>query len=232
MLPAIELSKNPANESPPNPSVLPATMRHLFLLIFVGLLPLGSRAQLLGGSFEPGAYILKNTPTEVHQADLQLRGSDLLLVREGKGAKQKLTPQEVAAFRIGDDKYVAVGAFNLRVGLGTVDVTEGFAQPLEMGGEVELLRYEFSAMAGLDRINGSAYLLRRGPTGSVVGIACGYYRSGGARFREQVRPFLASRPDILKCLDEKRINIDNLVGAIVALNGHVPFTPPAALNLE
>ena len=202
------------------------TWRLWLVLWVLALLPLAGRAQF--NSYAPGTYILRSAPTEVQQAELKLRGSDELLVKSAGGEKLKLSAKEVLAFRLGTAKYVAVGPFELRIGLGSLDFEEGFARPIDLG-EIELLYFEFSEP---DRnAAGSAYLLRRGPAGSVVGLtrASG---SGGARFREELRPFLASRPDLLKYLDEKRINIDNMVPALRALNHHETFNPPAALNLE
>lgn len=194
------------------------------LLLFVALLvPLSLLAQF--NSFEPGAYLLASAPTVVQKGELKLRGSDELVVKDPTGQKFKFTPKEVVAFRIGDDKYVAVGRFSVGAGLNSFEVEQAFAKPIESGG-VELLYYEFAG----HNYSGSAYLLRT-PHSGIAAVMRGGLGAGN-RFREAVRPYLASRPDFVKYLDEKRINIDNLAEAIHALNHNLPFAPPAALNLE
>lgn len=197
---------------------------HYSFIVAASLLPRLAQAQF--NSFEPGAYILNSTPAAVQKGELKFRGGDQLLVKDATGQKLKLTPKEVAAFRIGDDKYVAVGHFTLEIGLGGTEVDQAFAKPVDTG-QVQLLHYEFSGY----NYSGSAYLLRTTADATTVALVRNG-ASAGRRFREAVRPFLISRPEFVKYLDEKRINLDNLATAIHALNHNLPFTPPAALNLE
>ena len=193
------------------------------ILLLTSVFPQLVRAQF--NSFEPGAYILADAPTIVRRGELKLRGSDELIVKNETGQKLKFSPKEVVAFRIGEDKYVAVGRFTIGAGLSSFDVDQAFAKPLD-GGVVELLYYEFTG----HNYSGSAYLLRTASSSTVSFMRGGL--GAGKRFRETVRPFLLARPDFVRYLDEKRINIDNLAEAIHALNHNLPFTPPAALNLE
>lgn len=193
------------------------------VMLAANLLPHFAQAQFT--SFEPGAYLLASAPTVVQKAELKLRGSSELLVKDQSGQKLKLTPKDVIAFRIGENKYMAVSDFTVGAGLNSFDVDQAFAQSLESGA-VELLYYEFKGY----NYSGSAYLLRTTSL-STVAVARGSL-GAGKRFRETVRPFLASRPELIKYLEEKRINIDNLAEAIHALNRNLPFTPPSALNLD
>ena len=47
-------------------------------------------------------------------------------------------------------------------------------------------------------------------------------------FRQKVRPFLITRPDILQLLDEGYITFSNLPAAIHTVNNNLPFLPSAA----
>ena len=195
---------------------------YLILLLTI-LFPQLVRAQF--NSFEPGAYILAGAPTVVQKGELKLRGSDQLVVKTETGQKLKFSPKEVIAFRIGEDKYVAVEQFTVGTGLNSFDVDQAFAKPLDSGA-VELLYYEFTG----HNYSGSALLLRTASLGTVALMRGGLGAS--KRFRETVRPFLQARPDFIQYLNEKRINIDNLAEAVHALNHNLPFTPPSALNME
>ena len=204
----------------------------LFILL-IGLLPPQLvRAQLFN-SFGNGSYILNDDRTTRRQGQLKLQGSDRLVVKPGDGKTLKFGPEQVAAFWIGPKKYVTVSSINVKAGIiSGADLDNAFVEQLDSG-RVVLMRLNYSTGNGYSGgYSGSAYVLRSGYYGSPVVVQGGTYSSGGMNFRELMRPFLATRPELVKYLDEKRINIDNLGSAIYALNHNLPFTPPSALNLD
>lgn len=210
-----------------------------FLLIIIVLLPELGRAQLFGGNrFEQGSYVLNDSRTVRQQGQLKLQSGSKLLVKTADGKTLKLKPEQIQSFRISNRKYVTVGNFHVKGGLGGADVDRAFVEQLDSG-QVILLNYTYSVGAPMAMGAGggmsyggsselSAYLLSRPGDSRATAVQGSFYTGGGKQFREAVRPYLASRPDLLKLLDEKRIASDDLPAVIHALNNNVPFNAPAA----
>ena len=215
----------------------------LALVLFACLLSHVAWAQLFGGSsFKSGSYILTDKPGVRQPGQLKLQSGSKLAIKTTGNKTVKLTPAEVNAFWIGQQKYVVASNFHVKSGLGGTDIDKAFVQQLDSG-QIMLMRYEYTvgapimmgaggSMAYGGGSSNSAYLLRSRYDASATAVQAGTYSSGGKQFRETVRPFLASRPDLVKYLDEKRLTIENLPEAIHALNHNLAFNPPSALNLE
>lgn len=215
----------------------------IVLLASILLLPQISRAQLFGGnSFAAGSYVLADARNVRQPAQLKLQSGSKLVVKTADGQTLKFKPTQVQSFRIGSQKYIVARNFHVIGGLGGADVDDAFVEQLDSG-QVVLARYDYSVGSGMSMSGGgmmtgggsselSALLLRGRYSSSFTAAQGGVYSSGGKRFREAVRPFLAARPDLVKLLDEKRITSDNLREAIHALNNNLPFAPPSALNLD
>ncbi|GAB3651568.1 hypothetical protein GCM10027594_26630 [Hymenobacter agri] len=214
-------------------------MRNVFLpyLFFSSafLLPAISRAQLFG-RFENGSYVLNESRNTRQQGQLKLQSSQKLLVKAANGKTIKLTPEQVASFRIDTRKYVTVGNFHVRGGLNA-DIAKGFAEQLDSG-RVVLLNYTYSdggapimGAGGMNYGGGNyeshAYLLNWPGESEVIPVQGSFYTGGGKQFREAVRPFLFSRPDLEKLLDDKLISSDDLPTVIHALNNNLPYRAPA-----
>lgn len=209
----------------------------LFLLIIITMLPEAGRAQLFGGNrFEAGSYVLNDSRTVRQQGQLRLQNGTKLMVKAAGGKTIKLTPEQVSSFRINTRKYVTVGNFHVRGGINA-DIDKGFAEQLDSG-RVVLLNYTFpggsAPVMGADgmRYGGesyerNAYLLNWPGESEVTAVQGSFYTGGGKQFREAVRPFLFSRPDLEKLLDDKLITSYDLPKVIHALNNNLPYRAPA-----
>ncbi|RZK16587.1 MAG: hypothetical protein EOO56_19635 [Hymenobacter sp.] len=208
-----------------------------FLLAAGLLLPQVGRAQLLfNNPFQEGSYVLADSRTVRHAAELKLQQDGAtLVVKTPRGKNLKLSPEEVASFYIGSQRYVPAGYFHVMGGLGGTDVEAVFAEQLDSG-QVQLLRYDYSMnnggsmgagglMTGGGTWHLSAYLLRRATEAGYTAVQSGAYSNAGKRFREALRPFLATRPDLLKLLDDNKVDIKNLPAVIHALNTNLPYSP-------
>jgi hypothetical protein len=213
---------------------------HFYLFFALLLLPKVVSAQLSKG-FETGSYILNDSRKARQKGDLKLQSNSKLLAKNATGETIKLTPEQVYSVWVGSKHYVTVGGFNVKSGLGGTDVDMAFVEQLDSG-QVILMRYDYSVGApggvgpgGMSYGGGSStsvYLLDGLYAGSVTVAQSGTYSPGGKQFREAVRPYLASRSDLVKLLDDKRITTANLPEAIHALNHNLPFNPPSALNVR
>jgi hypothetical protein len=214
---------------------------NVYLLLAFLLLPEVVLAQLFK-SFESGSYILNDSRKVRQQGNLKLQSSSKLLVKNAAGETIKLTPEQVYSFWQGSKHYVTIGGFHVKGGLGGADVEMAFVEQLDSG-RVILMRYDYNVGAPMTMgptggmsyggsSSNSAYLLDGLYAGSVTVAQSGTYSNGGKQFREAVRPYLASRPDLVELLDNKRISTSNLQEAIHALNHNLPFNPPSALNVR
>ena len=208
-----------------------------FLLVVCLFWPQLSQAQLLfNNPFQEGSYVLADSRTVRHAGELTLQQNGAtLVVKSLHGKNLKLGPEQVASFRIGNQHYVPAGNFHVMGGLGGADIEDIFAEQLDSG-QVQLLRYDYAIqnagsmgaggmMMGGGSWNLSAFLLRAAGQSAYTAVQSGAYSNAGKRFREAVQPFFAARPDLVKLLDEKRIDATNLPAAIYALNRNQPFNP-------
>lgn len=209
-----------------------------FFLILIGL----AVFQLAWGqyqSFGLGTYLLAGPAAVKQQAQLKLRTNAELWAKDLQGNKVKLTPEQVASFRIGSRKFVAAGGFDQGAGLSSTRVDRAFVEQLDSG-QVVLLRYEYSSggapMGGVDQVsagsgyNSVLYLLRNGL--SLNPIPAGQ-NGGGRRFQEALQPYLRARPDLLKLLYDQRILAEDLPLLVRALNTGQPMPPtPSYLNRD
>jgi len=206
----------------------------VFILILIGGLGLPhlALAQLFGG-FEAGTYGLSESPTVRQPGQLRLRHNGELSVKTSDGKILQLKPGQVAWYQADGRKFVSLRNLYLRNGgLDGVNIDHAFCEQLDSG-RVMVLRLEYTTGAGFGgETSVSAYVLRNGSSGAPVVVQRGTFSSGGRNFREAVQPFLAARPEFLRYLEEKRINIENLGQVLFALNHNLSFTPPSALNME
>ena len=206
-----------------------------FLLAAGLLLPQISFAQLLGGgAFQEGSYVLNESRQIRYQGQLRLQDGATLVVKNPDGKNLKLSPMEVASFRLGGQRYVPAGGFHVIAGLGGMDVEVVFAEQLDSG-QVQLLRYNYAVNMPMTTgaagapVGGSwglsTYLLRTAATADYTAVQSGVYSNGGKRFRDALKPFLATRPDLLHLLERKRIDAKNLPAVVRALNTNQPYSP-------
>lgn len=214
----------------------------VFLLIIIGLLPELGWAQLFGGNrFENGSYVLNDSRNVRQQGQLKLQSGSKLLVKTTDGKTIKFNPEQVHSFRISNRKYLTASNFHVKGGLGGADIDNAFVEQLDSG-QVVLLNYSYSVGAGAPMMGAgggmsysgssefSAYLLSMPGDSQATAVQGSLYSGGGKQFREAVRPYLSSRPDLVKLLDEKRITSDDLPAVVHALNNNVPFSAPASVQ--
>jgi hypothetical protein len=208
----------------------------LLLVITCSLLSHFCQAQFITfKKFEEGSYVLTDSRTVRHAGQIKLQSGSKLVIKNPDGTTVKLKPQELYSFRIGQREYSTARNFHVQGGFG-INVDEAFVEQLDSG-QVVLMSYEYTVgnpmmgaggtMAGGGTSTMSAFLLHRPTEDLYVPVQPGFYTSaGGNRFRDAVRPFLVSRPDLVKLLDEKHITMDNLPAVIRALNAGKPYRLP------
>lgn len=195
-----------------------------FLFLTCLLLPQLASAQLFS-NFEAGSYILAKFPITRSEGQLKLKSGDYLLVKTSSGEKLKLTPRDVASFRIGNQKYITTNVgFEVRVGLGSTYVDKSFVEMLDSG-QVVLMRYQYYiGSPGGGSTEHELYLVRpsnsyRSPTP----LPTNNFGGAGKKFTQALSPFVAQRPDLVQLLAEGQISTDNLLNFIHALNTGQPF---------
>ncbi|WP_133257210.1 hypothetical protein [Hymenobacter edaphi] len=196
-----------------------------YLLLIIGLLLSQLAVAQFSKRFEAGSYFLMANPGVRQLGDLKLRNERKLLVKTKKGKRLKLPPDEVKRFQLGSRAYVVAKHFHLSVNSRSIAVDEAFVQRLDSG-QVVVMRYDHLLNTGADwlclyRYSIDAYLLQSHPD-SAVAVVVDYFDK--ARFRQQARPFLASRSDLAQMLDEGLITYSNLPTALHALNNNLPFS--------
>lgn len=217
-------------------------MRLFYILIFL-LLAQVSQAQSAFRKVD--FYTLTTDPTIRHYASLKLHGTRELVIRETGSDKLKLTPREVAAFRIGTRSFLTVENSELDSGYSDDRVSLAFAEVLDSG-KVSLLRYEGSQNVIMPTLSlgvlsprvGSVktqlYMLRDALTENNSTIPADGLMGGGPRFRSALLPFLTNRADLLKLLTENRLNIEDLPDVVRAINSGNSFhrTPKVPFGVD
>ncbi len=201
-----------------------------FFLVLSSALTLSqlAHAQLIK-KVEVGSYVLNATPQLRQTAGLFLRNSEQLVVRDLAGKNTTLSPQQVRSFKIGERKFVSTGGFVLTSGTGDRYVAQAFAEQLDSG-QVVLLRYQTLPDNAPSRGNisydseagKSIYLVRSATTPTITAMQAGWTKKSAA-FQAALRPYLASRPDLLKLLDANALAPKQLPLIVHALNHNLPY---------
>lgn len=184
-------------------------------------------AQSAPKDFSAGTYILNDGHNTRQQSQLKLRGYNKLLVKAADGKVVKYTPAQISAFWLNGQQYITVGHF-----IGTDVELESAFVALVDSGRVMLTRFNYEAPKGIERLglvpDTHVFLLKNAQDSRPTRVEHGIFLPGGKVFIAAVRPYIASRPDLVKLLDENIITFNNLPAAIHALNTNTPFTPPEA----
>lgn len=204
----------------------------IFLLVASILLPRCLRAQAAEST--GNYYVLKESPGVRITSWFAYVNSSELLATSKHGRKYTLKAQHVLSLRWKQRNFLTVGGFEVRKGLTKVLVDYGFAEVLDTG-RVVLLRYEYTTSIPLPLPVGGAltvasipdshaiYLLRD----SAGMVAMPVWARRGQEQRVALRPYVASRPDLVAALGDRRFNENSLPAVIRALNSGQPFVPPA-----
>jgi hypothetical protein len=200
---------------------------HIILLALIA--PQLAHAQVFK-TMEIGSYVLSASPQTRQQGGLYLRSSDQLIVRDLAGKNTSFSPQQVSSFQINKQQFVTTGGFQLHGSFGDRYVAQAFAEQLDSG-QVVLLRYKMLPNSAATRGNIAydaaadqiIYLLRFANTLTVTPIQAGWSKKS-ASFQKALRPYVASRPDLLQLLDAKNLDPKQLPLIIHALNDNLPYS--------
>ncbi|MBG8555670.1 hypothetical protein [Hymenobacter guriensis] len=214
-------------------------MRLSFLVAFL-LLPQFILAQF--NSFKPGSYVLAGNPQIQHKGLLKLKDAKLLVVRHDQGETTKLTPKDVSSFQIGTKRYLKASGFEENKAFTEDAADEVFVELLDSG-QVLLMRYEYAvnsaprmgangAMAGGGKAIYETYLLKWSNGSAVSAVPAGNMTGGGRKFREMILPYLSSRPDLVKLVEDKQAILLDLKRLIHALNTGKPYVPEPVYNIR
>lgn len=199
----------------------------LFLLALVSLTPLCTKAQFNRG-FEYGYYVLVDEPTVRHTGNMRIEPFYSTLIVKGEGKTLKLKPDQLLVIGNEKGKYLTVNDFHS----GRVHIDADFAQQIDSGQVVVLFHSRgtsvggtsgsastFGTSAGGIRGSASTFFVRRA-TETTPFTALEVI---GNKYREQVLPFLASRPDLVKLIQEKQTNFYDLPALLHAFNTGQPY---------
>ncbi len=201
-----------------------------FAIIFSSALTLSqlAHAQLIK-KVEVGSYVLNATPQLRQAAGLFLRNSEQLVARDLAGKSITLSPQQVRSFKIGERQFVSTGGFILTNKYSDRYVAKAFAEQLDSG-QVVLFRYRLLSDNPTDRsyiVYGSEdeksiYLLQSATSPTVTPMQVRWTKKD-ADFQTALRPYLASRPDLLKLLAANALSPKQLPLIVHALNRSLPY---------
>ncbi|GAB2451777.1 hypothetical protein GCM10011375_37380 [Hymenobacter qilianensis] len=194
-------------------------MRSFLLFICILFLPILTKAQF---DFKPGSYVLENDIYVRHYSAIKESGK-YLTSKIDKDRTVKYLWKDIHSYRIGLRRYIKASGFPVRSQSGFTDETANniFVELLDSGA-VSLMRYEYQPIAGY-MPPPNIYLLQRAGETYASAIPYTVFDEGGKRFREYVSLFVSTRPDLLKALKDKRVNINNLQTFIQAFNRGEPF---------
>lgn len=204
------------------------SMRFFTLLLALASTQL-AHAQLFTAT-AVGSYVLRASPQVRQQGGLYLRSSDQLVVSDLAGKKTSFSPQQVSSFQIDKQRFVATAGFQLPSSFHNAYVTSAFAELLDSG-QVVLLRYQTPPNTaatrgniGYDNAAGQqVYLLRFASTPDLTPIPASWSKKS-TRYQAAIRPYLASRPDLIQLLEANRLAPKQLPFIIYLLNNNLPYS--------
>lgn len=184
----------------------------LLVLTLLSLVPFCSKAQTLTKGFESGYYILADEPTVRHTGQMRIEpfGPSLRVKQEGKVMNQVFKPAQLLACGTEKVKYVIAKDFLS----GRAHIDADFAQQLDSG-QIVLLNHSRVSGAG----GGISIFLVRRPSETAVTVLDAFKN----QYRQQILPFIASRPDLVQLVQEKKFTYDNLYALIHAFNTGQPY---------
>ena len=183
----------------------------LVVLTLLSLIPLCGKAQTLTKGFENGYYILADEPTVRHTGKMRIEpfGPSLRVQKEGKLMNQVFKPAQLVACGTDQVKYVIAKDFLS----GRARIDADFAQQLDSG-QVVLLHHSRASAAG----GGVSIFLVHRSTETAVTVLDAFRN----QYREQILPFITSRPDLVQLVQEKKFKYDDLYALIHAFNTGQP----------
>jgi hypothetical protein len=183
----------------------------LTLFTLISLLPLCGKAQTPPKGFEHGYYTLADEPTVRHTGWVRIQPFAPSLQVQGEGKTiTKYKPAQLVA--CGTDKVTYEVARDFLSARARIDAD--FVERLDSGQVVLLYHSRASTTAG----SVSIFLVRRS-TETAVTVLDAFVN----QFREQVLPFIASRPDLVQAVQAKKVKYGDLYALIHALNTGQPY---------
>lgn len=195
-------------------------MRHFLLPILLLAAAPFAWAQ---SDFEAGTFRLKTSPEVKRDGLIRAGGKSLAVKQLATNSTVKYPLAEVQSYCLGLRQYVRASGFTLKSPSGwSTQAADGEFVELLDSGSVSLLRYEYPANAGFYGAV-AIYLLQRAGEGQATAIPYSVMDGAGKKFREALAPYVATRPDLLALLQDKKITIYNLQTFIHAANHREPF---------
>lgn len=198
------------------------------ILFFIGLLlPALVRAQ-----FVPGTYVLTNDPLKIYRGALQVSGAGLR-VKDAAGQTARVAANLLVYAKTNDNrKFVPASGFRIPAGATYMTIESALVESLDSG-RVCLLKYE-TKTAGVYSTDGayestgeiSLYLARAAGAAGATALPPYAWTNGGAKLHAALRPYAASRPDLLALLEGKTVQDATLPAFFHALNSGQPFVKP------
>jgi hypothetical protein len=184
----------------------------LALFTLISLLPLCGKAQTPPKGFEHGYYTLADEPTVRHTGWVRIQPFAPSLQVQGEGKTiTKYKPAQLVACGTDGVTYEVARDFLS----GRMRIDAGFAERLDSG-QVVLLHHSRISGTGTGAL---IYLVRRSTETAVTVLDV-----FGNQFREQVLPFIASRPDLVQAVQAKKVKYEDLYALIHALNTGQPYS--------
>jgi hypothetical protein len=198
-------------------------MRAFILLALILSIALVSQAQEAATDFERGSFKLRNK-SGVQQGLMRLGGKNLVVKQYPSGPSTKYPWADVASYCLGLQKFIRASGFVIRSpsGWSHQPAEEEFVELLDSGA-VSLMRYKqfhSNQMGGSYEV---LYLLQRAGEPDAVAIPFSMLDGAGKKFREFLAPYIASRPDLVSVVTEKKVTIYNLSTFLHAFNKQEPF---------
>jgi hypothetical protein len=187
----------------------------LFLLALISLTPLCVKAQFDRG-FERGYYILVDEPNVRHTGNMRIEPFYSTLIVKGEGKTLKLKPEQLLVIGNEKGKYLTVKDFHS----GRVHIDADFAQQIDSGQVVVLFHSRGITGNGVGGSASTFFVRRATETTPFTAL-----EAIGNKYREQVLPFLTSRPDLVKLIQEKQTNFYDLQALLLAFNTGQPYQP-------
>ena len=181
------------------------------VLTLLSLVPLCGKAQTLFKGFTEGYYVLADEPTVRHTGTMRIEpfGPSLRVKQDGKLMNQTYKPAQVLFCGTGKTKYVVAKDFLS----GRAHIDADFAQQLDSGQVVLLWHTRASGAGG----GFDTYLVRRSTDTSLTRLLL--YRN---EYKEKLLPIIASRPDLVQLMQDKKFNYDNIYALVHAFNTGQP----------
>ena len=186
-------------------------------------------AKAQGGLFGPeerdGTYTLVGSPQVRHVGKLMVSPT-VLIAKDSEGKKTKWHPDQVARLTIEHQRYTTARGFSVKKGILKVTERKPVFVELLDSGRVSLMRYTYVAGGPGMQEESTVYLMRDAAQPNSVALPVRRFSSNEDYFQglaNLLGPYAAQRPDLLKLLNQDKIEEQLLQRFVHALNTNSYF---------